>query len=235
VLAVADAVTPVEFVDLLNHLRESLGLSYTQIGQKAGKGMSRSTAQAMMKREDLPPRRHLQLFLRACRVSSAEYTLWIRAFDRLADLNQPADLAPIDPPADQLTEDAPNPQQSQAPETSSQQSTPRRRRAQPAARAAQTHSLLALAALIAVFSGCTIAMWLFHVPAEVIVVVFGVVLVSMFSWTAVMRTAADASVSIQPLSSASSDSSEATEEESGRQAIITDHSNGFFDPPYKTR
>src|SRR6266540_2546668 len=83
VQAVADAGTAGEFLGHLNALRTSLGLSYTQIAAKAGKGMSRSTAHAMLNGDDLPSRKHLHQFLRACKVSQDELNLWTRTWEQL--------------------------------------------------------------------------------------------------------------------------------------------------------
>ncbi|QFZ20311.1 helix-turn-helix domain-containing protein [Saccharothrix syringae] len=80
---VLDASTPQEFLALLDALRRTRKLSYAQIGAAVGKGMSRSTAQAMIKRETLPPLPQLRLFLRGCRVSAEETALWVNTWHHL--------------------------------------------------------------------------------------------------------------------------------------------------------
>ncbi|GAA3465423.1 hypothetical protein ACFFSW_25555 [Saccharothrix longispora] len=88
VRGVLDVVTPREFLDLLNAMRRTKELSYTQIGKRAGKGMSRSTAQAMLTSDELPSLTHLRLFLKACRVTQEETQLWINSLHRVNHLHR---------------------------------------------------------------------------------------------------------------------------------------------------
>lgn len=232
VAAVTEAKTAQEFLGLLNELRESLGLSYTKIGKRGGKGMSRSTAQAMLKRDDLPPRRHVQLFLRACKVSATDYSVWISTYDQLAGLGQiPVPAPPVRttdvPEQAVLARQQPVPEQPAREQSTHEQVADRAPatalpQVRGAARTAQTHSILSLTVLLAVLAGCTTTMWLCGVPKDLILLVLAVVLIATFCWTAVMRTAAEAGTPPQTV-----------EDKQGRPASTTDRSDGFFKPPYQ--
>ena len=183
VLAVADAATAREFLVQLNVLRTSLGLSYTQIAAKAGKGMSRSTAQAMLAGENLPARKRLHQFLRVCRVSPAEITLWTEAWQRLSGTPEIEDAT--ETPAIIHTDDSPEPIPLYglpgAPETADdppQAPQPQR---------SGHYVIFAVAVLVTMVSASAIAMWTAHVPIEVIFAVYGVVIVCVCAWTVVLR------------------------------------------------
>jgi transcriptional regulator with XRE-family HTH domain len=190
--AASDATTTREFLTQLNALRDSLGLSYTQIAAKAGKGMSRSTAQAMLTRDVLPSRRRLHQFLRACKVSQDELTLWTRTWEQLSTPNDPAPnpaptiISPTTPHDTRplAAQSKPSADAPAAPTNSPQQVWPLR-----PSRRANGHMLAGITTLITVISGSAIAMWMTHVPTEVMFAVYGLVIISISSWTAIVRAA----------------------------------------------
>jgi hypothetical protein len=202
VLAVADAATPEEFLAQLGALRESLRLSYRKIDARvAEKGMSRSTAWNMLNGDALPSRKHLQLFLQACKVTPTEMNLWLRERDRLAAsattelIKQPDTAASTsiqqlaaDTPASTSTasDDAPEHPPTN-PAHPSAAHLPSAAPPMPASvlRSRNLHLIGALSVLVAVISASAIAMWVTHVSIEVITLTYGLILICIAAWTAV--------------------------------------------------
>lgn len=73
-----------EFMGRLQAMRAALGLSYSQIATRAGRGFGKSTANRVLKDvQTLIELKHLRLFLKACNVSPADRERWLRAWDLL--------------------------------------------------------------------------------------------------------------------------------------------------------
>jgi hypothetical protein len=166
--SISTVATQEEFRELLDELRRSQHLSYTQIGTRAGKGMGRSTAHAVISSDRLPRREHLLLFLRACKVPTTEQAVWLEAWKRL-------DKTPAAPTTVPVV---------------AEQAAP----AEPAAVPYQrlptvtlVRSLVALAVTTFVISGSAVAMWVLRVPVEVIIAVYALVTICVAAWVAVTR------------------------------------------------
>lgn len=178
VLAVAEARTAEDYLDQLRALRAALDLSYARIG---GQGMPRSTAHAMLTGDKLPSRKLVRLFLRACKVSSTEQTLWLRAWDRVNTSIQPAVATPPAPePEVPAVQERPEPVRDE-PEPPAE---PR-----PADRGHHLHLAACLSLVVVVVTGCTVGMWLAHVPVEIIMLAYALIFVCAASWTAINRAA----------------------------------------------
>ncbi|HEX6344584.1 helix-turn-helix transcriptional regulator [Umezawaea sp.] len=208
VRGVLDAATPKEFLDLLNALRKTLGLSYTQIGNRAGRGMSRSTAQAMLTSDSLPPEHHLKLFLKACRVTPDETRMWLNSLVHIERITRsheegealgasgPADggTRPEDrgkPLVDNFGNDArkildapPAPREGDSPEPVAVDQVEVKPR-NPILAGFSVRALASFVVLVCVVSGSSIAMSLAKVPIEVILSVYCVIALSLSSWAAV--------------------------------------------------
>lgn len=174
VLSVADAVTAKEFVTKLNELRAERKLSYERLGRQChrlGVRLSRSSAQKMLTRADLPQEQQMLAFLRVCGVTISERDMWrtelrrIRAEPGRPVIRQPATAPPAAPPKP-VEPPAPEHQ----PDTPTEMPTPRR---QPRPWLVRTSWLMAvklMAVVIAVSLG-TIVLWSVGLSVGYIVVI----------------------------------------------------------------
>lgn len=205
--SVSTAATQEDFRRLLDELRNALGLSYTQIGARGGKGMGRSTAHAVITKDCLPSREHVTRFLQACKVPPAERTVWLQAWNRLDNTSAPpanetettaatdslqAPTANTTPPGvaaaprehhDETKEPGGEPETTAA--TSDHLWPAVANGRLPLAMLVRT--LAALAVTTVTISGSAIAMWLLHVPIEVVVLVYALVAVCVAAWLSVTR------------------------------------------------
>ncbi|KOX27101.1 hypothetical protein ADK67_14920 [Saccharothrix sp. NRRL B-16348] len=83
------------FVQSMDDLRDAAGLSYADIGNAGIRGMSRSTAHAILSHPDqLPTRTQVEVFTRLCGISAADVDLWVEGWARLAEHH----VAPVSAP-----------------------------------------------------------------------------------------------------------------------------------------
>ncbi|NUT50169.1 MAG: helix-turn-helix domain-containing protein [Saccharothrix sp.] len=84
-----------QFVQSMDDLRDAAGLSYADIGNAGIRGMSRSTAHAILSHPDqLPTRTQVEVFTRLCGISAADVDLWVEGWARLAEHHVTSASAP---------------------------------------------------------------------------------------------------------------------------------------------
>ncbi|MEV0679258.1 helix-turn-helix transcriptional regulator [Actinosynnema sp. NPDC050436] len=193
---VGDLADPRDFLALLDAMRKSKRLSYRQISRRAGKGMSSSTAQAMVAGDALPPLAKLHLFLAGCNVPPEERRRWITTWHRIGQsTSEAAGTTPDDPPAPAPRAMVPEvvparlspaPPVPRSPDPEPVAAHPRRRYDLARVRFA----LLALTAFtvgIGVLTASAILMWRNGVPVEIMFAVYGLLAVSVTSWMLVAQ------------------------------------------------
>ncbi|MEU7529302.1 hypothetical protein AB0A74_26490 [Saccharothrix sp. NPDC042600] len=195
-----DLKTPKEFLDLLNAMRDSRKVSYRQIKERAGAGMAKSTAQAMLTGNTLPPLQKLELFLIGCNVPAEERRRWINTWHRInqsasqandtASEGRAATESPAATP--QTSEDAPPAPSSQppAPPAAAPTPPPPQRPRHRGDRRRLRFALLALTAftfVVGVLTASAILMWVHQVPTEIMFAVYGLLALSVTSWMMVAQ------------------------------------------------
>lgn len=237
--------TVTEFMTRLQAMRTALGLSYSQIAVRAGRGFGRSTAHRVLRDVDtLIELKHLKLYLKACKVNPAERDRWLRAWELLnehtatAAVNQAAtpDVVPgireassspngpASPDKDApkgpslQTAEATTSKAATATSDGAPQATPARRRPP----MSLVRGVVALGALVIIASGATATMHAVGVPIEAMITTHGLVLVCVSAWVAVSRMAVNAQISreegYQPVGTG------------GRGLVQGDSYELFFDP-----
>jgi hypothetical protein len=199
-----DLKTPQDFLKLLNAMRKSKNVSYRQIDERAGAGMSSSTAQAMLAGDTLPSLSKLELFLVGCNVPAEERRRWVSTWHKL---NQSAPVvtdtgseargtAGSTTVTSQTTgHDAPPAPSSRPPAPPAPQSPlpapPTRRQSRRGADMRRLRfalrALTAFILVVGVLTASAILMWVHQVPTEIMFAVYGLLALSVTSWTMVAQ------------------------------------------------